>query len=69
MLGIRMMYRNISQYKGSWYFTYIWCDLGLTTSVEALTHSDRDEIDAIVLATFSNTFCCMEMIEYRLEFH
>ena len=34
-----------------------------------LTHSGRDEIDGILLTTFSNAFSLMEMYKFRLRFH
>ena len=36
---------------------------------QQLTHWGRDEIDAILQTTFSNTFSWMKMYEFRLRFH
>ena len=41
----------------------------LGNALVRLTHSDRDQIDAISQTTFSNAFSRMKMNEFRLGFH
>ena len=51
---------NISRYTTS---------ATLALILNALTHWDRDKMDAISQTTFSNAFSRMKMFEYRLKFH
>ena len=63
---------NVSQYVTIQYhsvFSDKHPDSDISSSSDALTHWDRDKMDATSQTTFSNGFSWMTMYEFRLTFH
>ena len=66
-LGWKLL--DMMRYHFTWCPRYLKHYDGITWTHSALTHWGRDKMDAISQTIFSNAFCWMKMLEYRLKFN